>query len=385
MKTFLYFLSIIFLLTSLNACKIFRSPRIKSSGYIQGISAKYPKYYKSNQFLIIHGIGAQKNDYSEKLIRRLNNYHFGTNNYQYEIWTYENKEFQKQNTTDYCAVLDKYCNHGDIEIMKIKAHSLDSERNDTNLFYSINWSVLIENNRNELKNSEIGGKPLYRGLNRFAKRKILIDKVSDAFSGSKTGTLTPLVTAFIKILEDEKMLEKDKLNLISGSFGSQLFLATLLALQDDSFHINDFIDKDEQTIFMQEDGFKLDINTEIELNMFMLTNQLNLMPENVIDWANSICNDSLNKSTRLNFNKVNVTAFRNPNDLLCYYVPKKALKNIFSVDDSDIHLVNAYYFNWPIRNDAMLAHTSVFKLKKLSKIIYYGSESNWTKLKKGYK
>lgn len=388
MKLFFYILTFIFFTFSLNSCKILRSPRIKASSNIKGISSKNPQFHKSNQFIIIHGIGTQKNDYSEKLIRRLNNYQFGTNTYKYDIWTYNGEQFVEHLNIDYNTVLDEYSNNGDdIEIIKIKAHSLNSECKDTNLFYSINWSVLIEKDRDKLRKIEMDGKPFFRGTNRLAKRMILINNVSDAFTGSKSNTLEYIVKGFIKIIDNGNLLKNENINLISGSFGSQLFLATLLALQDESFYKSNFFGLLNQNNLINDSTmFKINKNNKISLNMYMLTNQLNLMPDNVIDWANSICNNKFHKdSTKLNFKEVNITAFRNPNDLLCYYVPIEALKNIFKVPNSSINLVNAYYFNWPIRNDVLFAHTSVFKLKKLSKIIYYGSDSNWERHKKGYK
>jgi hypothetical protein len=53
----------------------------------------------------------------------------------------------------------------------------------------------------------------------------------------------------------------------------------------------------------------------------------------------------------------------------------------YKIQDS-VRVINSYYFNWPIRNDLGSAHTSVFKLKKLSKIIYFGSKSKWVRRKK---
>jgi len=52
------------------------------------------------------------------------------------------------------------------------------------------------------------------------------------------------------------------------------------------------------------------------------------MPNNVNQWYSGI-SDSTGDTSRLNFSSVQIMAFRNPNDLLCYYLPDSVGKSFF--------------------------------------------------------
>lgn len=380
-------LSFLLLLAS---CKIFRLPgRVKVDGEITGIcTSKKNACTQKNNFIIMHGIGSQKSDYSEDLIRRLNDYKFGKNNYKYKIEVLDKGQFVNMDTLSLNEVYENYDNHGkDIEVIKIRALPLNGQSVEENVFYSINWSVVIDSSKRKLEETEFDYSPRYWGINKGLKRFVMIEKMSDAFAGSQPAMAQKIYYTYYAIVADGGVLQNPNttLNVITGSFGTQLFLGAINELQKNEKSLyfekqfktqNEFL-KDSIS-FVEEFRKSVTIDPTLKLQLYALTNQVNLMPNNVNPWFKDLNQDSL----LLEFNSVQITAFRNPNDILCYYLPDTVAKKYFpnKIHDS-VRVINSYYFNWPFKNDVASAHTAVFKLKKLSKIIYYGSNSNWVRKK----
>ncbi len=362
----------------LSSCKILHCPEIRVDGRIEGLTEKKKAYISAESFIVMHGIGSKENDYSEKLIRRLNDFKFGKNNYQLEISVYQDGYFKLMQGKTLKEVYETYNNQGDIEALKIVARNITQSEIKENQFYSINWAVAVQKSKDNLVDAEMDNSPFYFGVNKVLKKMVMMRRVSDAFSGSKPEIVTGLYNLMCTIIIDGKMSEKDNLNVISGSFGTQLFLGLLNEIQkfDNSPNFknefNVFANKvaNEESVSYLEN--KLTINKNQKLRIYSLTNQLNLMPNNIKTWYSDVNSDS----SKLNFKSVQIVAFRNPNDILCYYMPREAAAKFFP-SNTELKVINTFYFNWPVRNDVASAHTVVFKSKKLAKIIYYGHTSNW--------
>lgn len=382
-------LTTLFLLAS---CKIFRLPgRVKVDKEISGIcTSKKDPCIQKNMFIIMHGIGSQKSDYSAKIISRLNDYTFGKNNYKCKTSVLHGSQFIEMGDGSLKKIYEEYKNNGEIEVIKITATALDnSQSGKENTFYSINWSVVLNESKHNLEETEFGYSPRYWGINKFIKRIVMVRRMSDAFAGSQPELAQKFYNTYYEIVTDGNILKNDNstLNVITGSFGTQLFLGAINELQkkkESTYYTNlsesnKSLFKDDTSLFFDNFQSKVIIDNSLKLHLYALTNQVNLMPNNVNQWFSGLDKDS----SKLNFSSVQIMAFRNPNDILCYYLPDSAGKNFFpSTIHESVTVINSYYFNWPFKNDVASAHTAVFNLKKLSKIIYYGSNSNWIRKKK---
>jgi hypothetical protein len=332
MKT-IFLLVTILLFTS---CKILRFPgRVKVDNEISGVcSSKKDPCKQDNIFIIMHGIGSQKSDYSESIINRLNNYTYGKNNYKYEIEVLENSEFNKKDNNSLKEICKEYNNDKEIEVLKIKAISLDKSKSYTNTFYSINWSVVLDESKHNLVETEFGNSPHYWGINKILKKMLVMEKFSDAFAGSQPDLTKKFYKTILEIVKDGDILDNktSALNVITGSFGTQLFLGAINELQKkDKSKIYQSLLKENNYISSHNINIsdnKFMISKDLKLKIYALTNQVNLMPNNVNQWYSGI-SDSTGDTSRLNFSSVQIMAFRNPNDLLCYYLPDSVGKSFF--------------------------------------------------------
>jgi hypothetical protein len=75
------------ILLLLGSCKILHfSGKVKVDKEITGVcTSKKEPCVQTNKFIIMHGIGSQKSNYSKEIIGRLNDYTFGKNKYKYKI------------------------------------------------------------------------------------------------------------------------------------------------------------------------------------------------------------------------------------------------------------------------------------------------------------
>ena len=85
--------------------------------------------------------------------------------------------------------------------------------------------------------------------------------------------------------------------------------------------------------------------------------------------------DQIKKSLEKSLFDLNIVAFRNPNDLLCYYLPDNAISDISLYHDS-LKITNVYYFNFLRGNNIVTSHTLPFDLKKMANVITKGSDKN---------
>jgi hypothetical protein len=374
------------------------NPRIKVDSDFSGIESQEFQKGKfdntqsidSKYFLIIHGIGPQDSNYSYELMKSIAKYskiNFSVNRKKLNTGS----TFTRLEKTEYFNVLhDKRL-----------------------VFYSIKWSDLVEPSRQEIRfrEDELSGR--FHGFTRTLKRQLMYKRVADAFLGQDSTHLAKIIetmeVAFGDITDETGGLEKlSQLNLISGSFGSQLFIRFLYDRQEDllqpltnqlitedyskwskffGLNLNEFTEKLEDKVFydsvyahvlsVSKDSLLTvnNFNTKgLQLNFYMLTNQLNLMDGNIPNWGGNMPTDS----SRLRIKSVRAVAFRNTNDLLCYYVPEEVFSKYFRCND--VQVTNTYYWNFLIRNNALSAHTAVFKLNKLAKAIVKGSDGTfWVK------
>lgn len=376
------------------------NPRIKVDSDFSGIESQEFQKGKFNNtqsidskyILIIHGIGPQDSNYSYDLMKSIAKYskiNFSVNR-------------RKLNTGSTFTRLEK-------------TEYFNVPHDKRLVFYSIKWSDLVEPAKQEIRFYEdhLSGK--FHGLSRTIKRQLMIKRVADGFLGQDSTHLTKIVktieVAFHDITSETGGLENlSQLNLISGSFGSQLFIRFLYDRQheikksyvDQQIANDEFRNKWIQKLGLDLKGDNIEVINEmlfdsiyssvlstsmdslmnsnnfntngLQLNFYMLTNQLNLMDGNIPNWGGNLPTDG----SRLHINSVRAIAFRNTNDLLCYYVPKEVFSKYFRCDD--IQVTNTYYWNFLIRNDIICAHTAVFKLNKLAKAIVKGSDGTyWVK------
>lgn len=393
-----------------SSCKILRPTRIKMNGEYDGIeqltctnqTKKGCSESKGQKYLIIHGIGSQKDNYSLKMIQRISKYSFKGVKYKREFYCLRGENFVRIPGENLEREMQDSTLAGNIHVLKVLDYS--EKRNGekyskTNTFYSINWSVLAKVNKKQLQKEEFKNGPRFIGINKgILKKVVMMEKVSDAFNGSKPETIEELINIILVLFLKEQIDQEQNINLISGSFGSQLFIGSMIILKNpellknpeflanSNLPINPNSLLNNPLIKAYNEPSNLAAQSKIvqKLNMFLLTNQINLMDENILGWFKTKSTDPLLRQNSLDYEEVQIVAFRNPNDILCYYLPKKVVDKLFEnfVEPEKIKVYNGYYFNWPIRNDVALAHTSVFNLKKLAKAIYYGMDAWGVKTKK---
>lgn len=366
-----------------SSCKILRPTRIKTDAEYMGIeklscsdpSEKNCTETKGQKYILIHGIGSQHDAYSEKMIKRLSKYSFKKSKYQRKVYCLVGEEFVEIPGKNLKTEVKDKSPNGQIRVLKI----VDLSETKTNTYYSINWSVLTAGKKDTLRREEFKDGPRFIGINKgILKKVVMVEKVSDAFNGSEPETISMLLKTILLVLLDDNLYKEENLNLISGSFGSQLFLGAMKTFQNLNLATNAQV---FNNLTIRNLDFLIPKNQR--LNMFLLTNQINLMDENIDSWFMNNSVDST-KIKPLNYKEIQIVAFRNPNDILCYYLPKKVADKLFEkyVKPEKIKVYNAYYFNWPIRNDVGLAHTCVFNLKKLAKAVYYGTDAWGVKIKR---
>ena len=393
------------------SCKILHSPRIKADEKFAGVNTMQQNDMREGtqkdfeHYIIIHGIGEQEDDYSRKMIKRLSQFSYGKKNVRYRFyrWSYEESEFIHDGTTINSEQFKISNDEPNVDLIRIVAEPIDKGQiasgvPDASVFYAINWSVAVNDERKKLETEEFKTfQPFYFGINKFLKKTVMVKKVADAFNGSEKKLVEQLYQRFLNTVVDTEYPVDGRINLISGSFGSQLFLGCLSRAQRDYKRIEPLLDETDDGYIFNVDPTTIpyiqDTNLvkeqvqftkrvfdegDFNLNMYMLTNQTNLMDKNIDSWFDV---DSTNyKRDPLKIETVQITALRNPNDLLSYYFPETAADNFFG-EDTRVNVSNAYYFNWPIRNDVASAHTAVFRLKKLAKAIWEGDQSGWVKVK----
>jgi DNA-binding PadR family transcriptional regulator len=364
----------------MQSCKIFRSPKIKAECAFTGVSAFQrgdSLQPQAEVYLMIHGIGPQDDDYARKMIRRLSEYNFGKGQVRYELARLESDAFVQKGRELKKAYFEMTAaEQNSVELMRIVARKKDDSKSgkltsgvEQAVFYVVNWSKAAELERRKLQTEEFDAfAPNYIGINKWLKKTIMIQRVSDAFSGGSPTLLEPIYRVFLQAIQGEEYAANQRLNLISGSFGSQIFLYCLYRLKHEQ----------AQNPPQSKRGMGKNIFAEkFQLNLFMLTNQVNLMDENIPNWIDYM---GMEGNERLPIGHVQVVAFRNPNDLLSYYVPPEIVKSFFA-SNVDLQVINGYYFNWPVGNDVISSHTRVYRKKKLARAIWMGSDSKRVKNK----
>ncbi len=224
----------------------------------------------------------------------------------------------------------------------------------------------------------------------------MYQKVTDAFLAQGKDYYEIIDAAIGRAMSDisnetDGFYDIDELNLISGSFGSQLFIKYFANREGiQKKYYNDYHDEDTGYPYDSINHNLPEIQPEwwpeidyfdywkkpFTLNFYMLTNQMNLMDGSIENWGGGSTKDSI---LFHEIDEIRVVAFRNTNDFLCYYVPEHIIKNYFG-EYVEISVTNSYYWNLILRNNALQAHTAVFKLNKLAKAITKGSNGTfWVK------
>ncbi|MCH2224886.1 MAG: hypothetical protein MK066_08970 [Crocinitomicaceae bacterium] len=370
----------ILLLIGLSSCIHIRT-KIRADKDFKGISersfhkhAEDTKLFDTQYGLIIHGIGPQKDDYSHKIMKNISN--------QMNI-----------NTTLKRTSL--VTGHNKVKLEKTEYSN--PELHKRLVFYSIKWSDLTDSAKMVMIQNETQLEGAFHGINKPIKKGLMYCRVSDAFYGQDKNYLGPILEtidcAYLDIQKEIGGANLNELNLISGSYGSQIFIRYLYEKQKVSIE-SAYNEIDTTTRLFEsapltpllapaapesiealffDHKFK-----ETTLNFYMLTNQLALMDGHLKEWGG--CDPILSREFRIG--GVNAVALRNTNDFLCYYLPKETLSKFFQCEDENITVTNSFYWNIPPLNNPGSAHTCVFKLKKFAKIVVFGSKSNRVKVLK---
>jgi hypothetical protein len=370
------------------------------------------KQYASDSTIVvfvIHGIGHQEQNYSYKLINGLGKNVLGKG------FTYESKSPEN---------LQK----GNLEKFTLK------NNHQRLIVYSITWSSFSDPYKDALRKEEFGRRPYNWNISEKVKDVIMIDRAGDLFFAQHSEILPKILeTVDIAFADMERVNPSEKINIISGSLGSQVFLKYLSLryagflknnvpfqtfcsqnlnkdLKKDSLDKNsdlDFLAKEEKELYLKvfenqnpynEELFNAPLNASFTfdnsnpvvftkaLNFYMLTNQYNLMSDNFKVWGGLKLNIE-NIDLRPKFEEVKVVAFKNPNDMLCYQLPENFLAANAS-NSTKPEVVNVWYWNLIFRNNIIQAHTAPFHMRKFYKVISYGSTNengcftySWVKLK----
>lgn len=376
-------ISISFLTILLVGC-IHLNPRFKSESHFDGLDKKFELSSRGDSVLycfIIHGIGHQEQYYSYEMIDELGKNLLGKD------FTYEPNKSIK----DSC----------------VERKILESKNEKKKLvFYTITWSPYSDEYKSDLEDIEKKNNPNKFSISKKVKSGVMIDRAGDLFFAQHSEVLPKILKlidmSVSDMIEHSSGASVQNLNLISGSLGSQVFMKYLklhyanfktdlkecLAEEENVLVSNLFSSafieaadsadtpENKKVIFIN-DFFahsKTDSSENVSsantksLNFYMLTNQVNLMPDNLEAWGGVKFNCD-QPEPDIRFDNTTFIAFRNPNDMLCYYLPKKVLAQ----QSDSILVTNIYYWNFLVRNNIIQAHTAPFSLKKMHKVLAYGS------------
>lgn len=396
------------LILVLSASCIHLNPRFKSENNFNGLEKKFQEIegVETQYCFVIHGIGHQEQNYSYKLMNGVSK-NLLNKGYTSEIQPLIEKNLEK------CSFTSK-------------------DKTKKIVYYSITWSSWSDLEKEALIAQEENHNPTNWNISDYVKHGVMIERAGDLFFASRErifDQIFDIVNVGINdMLNENPEVKMDNLNIISGSLGSQVFIKILkrkfgmreqesvdsLSIEDQRVLLteyflnqkfeehsnivnycisqdeitqinqdvelkldNGFINVDLNSILLQENNFIGNIcynntnqiyNSEqaTQLNFYMLTNQFGLMGENLKNWGGK-------EYDKICFKKANFTAFRNPNDMLCYYLPKKLIYEEASCEGKDIHVTNLYYWNFLFRNNILSAHVSPFKLNKMYHAISFGS------------
>lgn len=375
-KIFLFTLSL-FLFGS---CIIHLNPRIKSEDDFSGIQQSFVN--DTAYCVIIHGVGYKDTNYADDLIKNISDNLLG-------------ECVQKHDTTLQQMSVFKHVRFNDKGVIK---------------FYTIRWTHLTQQYKDSLLYYENGMNLRRSWLNRRIKNKTVIDQISDLLNIQKKEVLDTVMdfldVAMTDIANSINLQKKQKINIISSSLGSSIVMKYLMKPVDykmpepllamkqkklgksrsdiEKAYIKERkqLDNFKNSFFretLNDDQNRNEVGVKTGLNLFMLTNQINLMNGTIANWG---CDDGYDDRC---FDTVNTLALRNPNDVLCYYLPPEAMK-LPQCSLNRFKTVNAYYWNFILGNGIKPAHTKPFKLKKIAKVISYGSTKEgdsyyWVKVK----
>ena len=224
----------------------------------------------------------------------------------------------------------------------------------------------------------------------------MIDRAGDLFFAQHPD-VTPKINSIIDAAFFDMSLQKGSIgdiNIISGSLGSQVTLRYLkgkfknfkqreacnqYGIEIDSNIIEPTPDEKLVASLFTNESIGLEgVFEKRGLNFYMLSNQYDLMKGNLESWGGVeyYCEQN-GDSVKIEecLNNINVVAFRNPNDMLCYYLQEETLVGNSEKCKSgeNLSVSNVHYWNFLIGNNLLQAHTKPFTSKKMFKAISYGS------------
>ena len=331
-------------LLGLNSCHYFKV-KFKHQDSIEGMDSHINHINQKDtsiQYCVItHGIGRKEYDYSYDLIDGVSKKLLG-------------KKYKHKREVIKIEEIDK--------VNYLEKHTCTSQNsNNKIIFYSVRWSVFTDSIKDSFIRRE--NKPDNWTLSKTIKNSVMIEKAGDLFFVQRKEVLDKIFTVYDACFEDiqNANISDAHLTLVSASLGSQVLLRYLNHVNvtdTNSFLLNKFSSKNE--------------DDEFNASWFLFSNQIDLMLEGVHRWGGA-------DDKSFDLDGVNMTVFRNPNDMLCYILPD----NTEVISSVKTNIKNVYYYNAPFKNNLLSAHTQTLYLKKMHSALAFGTyndingQKNW--------
>ncbi|PCJ63946.1 MAG: hypothetical protein COA58_15050 [Bacteroidetes bacterium] len=371
--------------------------------------------------LIIHGTGVKHEGYSFDFI----------NNIIEDLGLSQKVRDQKKK-----YILDS---NGVTSCTVYRLNRLNKETNKSQefIFYSYHWSDIIKGLKENLLAYD--DPHVRRGsIGRLVKEELMISQLSDFMAYNNPAIRKFLMSSLNRLagnllVDDEISTEQNmpmdfyltntrtpstiktshNLHIVSGSMGSSIIADAFSelsiqvleklndALKKSKYEYNDSAESENCSFWTKvelrknflkakgvlifgphnEDYYHVieDISfyKGININFYMLTNQLNLFHFEDINLQNpkaKAVNFLTDNCGNLLVDSVNIVAFRDPTDPLCFHVPKA----IFQTDDSTIMVTNVLIRSKKWYQLFIKAHTKPFHNPKLHNLIAYGPKNHRT-------
>jgi hypothetical protein len=262
------------------------------------------------------------------------------------------------------------------------------------VFYSLRYSNLSDSIKESMRinESRVDGE-IPRNFAAKVSKDVFIDQFKDVMKVQESGTLPKIIYYFDLAINDAKTKylqgkSNVEINFITSSLGSAVTAAYVY-----DFYLNLAQSKLENktiTPNFQHEGFHYitqmkEANTKFHFNIYQLTNQLVLFGTSIQNWGNKKSpeeEDSIQSQLKRmtaeerdqmgqNFH-LNVYSYRNPNDLLCLYVPPTFYQELLHDYQNVNQVVNIHYSNVLLHNDPITAHTFPLSSGRIAKRLSNG-------------
>ena|SRR6218665_2313176 len=278
---------------------------------------------------------------------------------------------------------DFYHDNEDIkpQLEKFVAESTNKEKKM--IFYSLRYSNFSDTIKDSMKaNESIIDRKFRRGLTARVAKDGFIDQFKDVMKVQETEVMKKLINYYDLVMTDAEnnyFINSDsiKINLITSSLGSAV---TAAFLYDFYLNIAKASFNPQLKTNFDHKAFHFDKKTQRKkyfFTVYQLTNQLILFDKSIRNWGNDkqfeeqelSPTDKNAMSSRFD---LRIYSFRNPKDLLCFYVPPTFYQDLFK-DYENVHeVINIHYKNMIGHNNIITAHIHPLNSKRIAKTLSEG-------------